>query len=207
MRSTSCMLRGVNDERIEVTPPVRVCVIGAESTGKTTLSSDLAERCGVPFVPEFGRHYTEALPDARRYTWTRHDFVVIAQAQNHIEDDAMQWVRPVLICDTNSFVTSVFCEAYLGARDAEVDALAHDRSYDLYVVCDLATPFAQDATTGLRKDGSQRSWMHERYLDHLESTGARYITARGSRSERVDVVMVELDELIRTQQAHTLAGR
>jgi len=83
---------------------------------RRTLCKDLAQRYGVPFVPEFGRHYTEALPDAQRYNWQRHDFVAIAQAQNRIENDAMSWIRPLVICDTNSFVTSVFCEAYLGER-------------------------------------------------------------------------------------------
>ncbi|MBC7644325.1 MAG: ATP-binding protein [Thermoleophilia bacterium] len=188
-------------ESIDI-PPTRICVIGAESTGKTTLCSDLARRYGVPFVPEFGRHYTEALPDAQRYTWQRHDFVVIAQAQNHIENDAMGWIRPLVICDTNSFVTSVFCEAYLGERDAEVDALAAGREYDLYVVCDPTTPFEQDLTTGLRRDGSQRTWMHERYLEYLAETHTPWLMAKGTRDERVELVVAVLTE---QQAANSLA--
>src|SRR5688500_1284330 len=87
--------------------PVRVCILGAESTGKTTLCASLAAHYGVPFVPEFGRWYTEAMPDPARYAWRHEDFVAIAEAQNRFEDDAAGWIWPVLICDTNSFVTAV----------------------------------------------------------------------------------------------------
>ncbi len=60
----------------------RICVLGAESTGKSTLCADLAERLGVDFVPEFGRFYTEAMPNPPRYTWTPRDFDLIAETHS-----------------------------------------------------------------------------------------------------------------------------
>ena len=38
---------------------MRVCLLGAESTGKTTLARALAERYGTVWNPEYGRPYTE----------------------------------------------------------------------------------------------------------------------------------------------------
>jgi HTH-type transcriptional repressor of NAD biosynthesis genes len=38
----------------------RVLIVGAESTGKTTLAIALAEHYQTTWVPEFGRLYTEA---------------------------------------------------------------------------------------------------------------------------------------------------
>ena len=38
----------------------RVAIVGAESTGKTTLATALAEHYRTAWVPEFGRLYTEA---------------------------------------------------------------------------------------------------------------------------------------------------
>ena len=43
--------------------PIRVCVVGAESTGTTTLSRDLAAHYLTVWVPEYGRLYTERLQE------------------------------------------------------------------------------------------------------------------------------------------------
>ena len=38
---------------------IRVCLHGAESTGKSTLARKLAARFACPAVPEYGRTYAE----------------------------------------------------------------------------------------------------------------------------------------------------
>jgi HTH-type transcriptional repressor of NAD biosynthesis genes len=177
-------------------PPFRICVVGAESTGKTTLCSDLAAAWGVPFVPEFGRWYTEAMPDPSQYTWTSADFLTIAEVQHRLEDDAARWVGDLVICDTGAYTTALFHEAYMGEPSAELDALgARDAErYDLIVVCDIDTPFQQDATTGLRREGPQRAWMHERYLQLVQPLGTRGrgIVVRGTPESRVRCVLEHL---------------
>lgn len=184
-------------------PVARICILGAESTGKTTLCADLASRLGVPFVPEFGRHYTEAMADSARYRWVSEDFRVIAEGQLRFEDDAARWMTTALICDTNAYTTALFHEMYLGVASPYLLDLAAGRRYDAFVLCDLATPFVQDTTTGLRRDGSQRQWMHDRYLQQLElervQHGALVIHAVGTRAERVDQVNEALAPLLATR--------
>mgnify|MGYP006283328521 CR=1 FL=1 len=171
---------------------LRVCIVGAESTGKTTLCTDLAASYSVPFVPEFGRWYTEAMPDPSRYTWTSDDFVAIVETQHRFEDDMALWANDVMICDTGAYTTALFHEAYMGTPHDQLEALgALDRQrYDLIVVCDAATPFTQDDTTGLRKDGSQRHWMHARYLELIEplQEAGRGFVVSGSPQDRVTQV-------------------
>jgi len=164
----------------------RVCVIGAESTGKTTLAAALSRELDAPMVHEFGRHYSEAMPDATRYRWTDDDFRAIAGAQDRFEDDAARWAGPLLICDTNSFVTVVFQEAYLGRSSPEIDAAARSRHYDLFLLCDPETPFAPDVT-GLRRDGGQRQWMHERYVDYLADQATPHVLVAGDPARRLRV--------------------
>jgi HTH-type transcriptional repressor of NAD biosynthesis genes len=173
----------------------RVCVIGAESTGKTSLARDLSEHYGVGFVGEFGRFYTEAMPDPSRYRWRTSDFRLIAAAQAALEDDAARWAPAPLICDTNPFVTAVFHEAYLGRTDPELEVAASARPYHLLVVCDPETPFEQDHT-GLRHEGERRWWMHRRYCDYAASNGATAVYVTGSRDERRAQAAEAVDGLI-----------
>ena len=47
-------------------PPKRACLLGGESTGKTTLARALADEYGTVWNPEFGRAYTEIGRDPER---------------------------------------------------------------------------------------------------------------------------------------------
>jgi HTH-type transcriptional repressor of NAD biosynthesis genes len=163
----------------------RICVVGAESTGKTTLAKSLAEEFSVPWVPEFGRHYTEAMPDPIRHKWTRNDFTTIANFQRRFEDEAAQWADPLLVCDTCALTTGLFQEAYLGEiTEAERREFANRSRYSLYVLTDLETPFEMDET-GLR-DEAKREWFHNQYIDLLQ--GEELIVVKGTREERVQQV-------------------
>jgi HTH-type transcriptional regulator, transcriptional repressor of NAD biosynthesis genes len=185
---------------------LRVCVIGAESTGKTTLAGDLAAHYGVPFVPEFGRHYCEAMPVPTRYRWTGEDFRTIARIQDRFEDDAARWAGPLLVCDTNSFVTSVFHEAYLGHRDMRLEAEAAARRYALFLLCGEETPFVQDGT-GLRHEGGPRTRMQERFVSYLEEGGRRFARVGGTRAERLARAVSMVDPLLEQAGAASMAGR
>jgi NadR type nicotinamide-nucleotide adenylyltransferase len=174
----------------------RVCVLGAESTGKTTLAEDLGRHYGVKPVPEFGRFYTEAMPQPTRYRWAPLDFQLIASVQARFEDDAARWTDPPLVCDTNPYVTAVFHEAYLGRQDPEMIATAAARRYDLFVLCDPDTPFEPDAT-GLREDGERRLWMHRRFCEYADSQPTPVLRVRGTPEERLRQGIRAIDEILR----------
>ncbi len=177
--------------------PVRVVVVGAESTGKTTLCEDLANHYGIPFVEEFGRWYTHALPDADRYSWSHDDFLAIAHAQNRIEDDAALWIGPLLVCDTNSFVTEVFEEAYLGRVSDGVRAAHDGRTYHVIIITDVDTPFETDE--GQLRNSSNRKWMHDRYCQWAEAqsqdNGSIVHRATGDRESRLHAAVDVIDRL------------
>lgn len=163
---------------------VRVSVLGAESTGKTTLCRDVAGELGIPFVAEVGRHYCEAMADARRYAWSRVDFEDIARLQNRFEDDAAAWAGELVLSDTNSFVTAVFAEVYLGEPPwHELEQLWKGRHYDLFLLTDPHTPFQHDDTTGLRNEAT-RTFMHERCLAYAAEVATPMVQVEGSRDDR-----------------------
>ncbi|MDX6599577.1 MAG: HTH-type transcriptional regulator, transcriptional repressor of biosynthesis s [Gaiellales bacterium] len=160
----------------------RVCVLGAESTGKTTLARDLADALATVWVPEYGRDYTETLPDRLRYVWTTPDFEIISKRQNWNEDRAARYANRIVIVDTDAFATSLFHELYVGYRAPELDAYL--RNYDLYLLTSIDTPFQMD-NTGLRYDGDTRAFMDTTYRRHAEESGRPWVTLQGAPQERL----------------------
>jgi len=162
----------------------RIVVLGAESTGTTTLASRLATHCGTAWVPEYGRAYCETLADLFTHEWRTGEFIEIAREQNEREDLAAREAGPVLICDTDSFATGVWHERYLGRRSAEVEALSAGRRYAHHFLTDVDIPFVQD---GLRDGEAIRTWMHRLFVERMDEAGIPFTVVAGSLDQRVEV--------------------
>ena len=106
---------------------LRVGLVGAESTGKTTLARQLAERYRTVWVPEYGRVYTEVMPDPDAIAWASPDFVHIAKVQAEMEDMLARHAKRLLLCDTDPFTTWLWHERYVGADLPAVRAIVAGR--------------------------------------------------------------------------------
>jgi HTH-type transcriptional repressor of NAD biosynthesis genes len=82
----------------------RICILGAESTGKTTLAAALADRFQTVWVPEYAREYLEA--KNRACEWS--DMVPIAEGQIALEERLARQANRILICDTNLLATMLW---------------------------------------------------------------------------------------------------
>jgi HTH-type transcriptional repressor of NAD biosynthesis genes len=172
----------------------RVCVLGAESTGTTTLAEALARHYGTPWVPEYGREYCVAKwKDGYTSEWRTQEFVHIACEQSRREDDAARAANRVLICDTDAFATSLWHRRYLGCDAAELDAIGAARRADLYFLTGDEIPFVQD---GLRDGAHVRHEMHEQFARALAATGRRFVLLRGCRDERLAAAIGQVDALL-----------
>jgi NadR type nicotinamide-nucleotide adenylyltransferase len=161
----------------------RVCVVGAESSGTTTLAQALAERFRTEWVPEYGREYSERVLDGQlSRAWTSEEFTHIASVQNAREDAAARRASRVLFCDTAAFATSVWHERYLDEPSPHVDALARECRYDLILLTDIDIPFVQD---GLRDGETIRSWMHGRFVEVLTAGSAPWTIVSGPHEKRL----------------------
>jgi HTH-type transcriptional regulator, transcriptional repressor of NAD biosynthesis genes len=160
----------------------RVVVLGAESTGTTTLAEDLAKHYGTSWVPEYGREYCEQLDDLFTHRWRSEEFERIAREQNRREDLAAREAAPVLICDTDAFAAGVWHERYIGQRSVEVEALATGRRHAHHLLTDVDIPFVQD---GLRDGEGIRHWMHELFMQRLGEAGLPFVVVSGDRARRL----------------------
>ena len=114
---------------------VRVVVLGAESTGSTTIARLLAEEyrrrggawADTRSVPEYARDYAlikwerataaaraegRTPPPLNEIVWETPDFDVVAAEQTAQEDAAAAAGSPLLICDTDALATAVWERRY-----------------------------------------------------------------------------------------------
>src|SRR5690348_13209835 len=77
----------------------KIAIIGPESTGKSTLSRELAACYGAGWVPEYAREYLQELP--RKYEEA--DLLHIAHGQLGAEECVAEREN-VLFCDTDLYV-------------------------------------------------------------------------------------------------------
>ena len=176
----------------------RVVLVGAESTGKTTLAEKLAGVYQTLWVPEYGREHWEKKVaglsmDGPLPGWSAEEFVDIATEQQKRENAAARRANKVLFCDTNAFATGLWFERYMGTRDARVDAIGAQDVAHLYLLTELDVPFVQD---GVRDGEKIRGWMHERFVEELAKTGIAVVRLRGSVEERMKVAQAAVDRCL-----------
>jgi HTH-type transcriptional regulator, transcriptional repressor of NAD biosynthesis genes len=178
-----------------IDPPVRawyvkrVVVLGAESTGTTTLARDLAAALDTQWVPEFGRDYSAEKMARGESTWRTGEFLTIAREQTRREDAAARRANRILICDTNAFATRLWHRRYMGFDCPELAKLAATCRADLYLLTGNEIPFAQD---GLRDGEHIRHEMHRWFEVELSCQPCAWRLLRGNARVRLAQALGEI---------------
>ena len=172
----------------------RIVVMGAESSGTTTLALDLAGHFNTIWVPEFGRDYCAQLGIFENYAWKSEEFETIAREQNRRENALAREANRVLIGDTNAFATRLWHWRYFGNFSAQVEKIAAEqRAPDLYLLTDVNIPFVQD---GLRDGEAMRHQMHEKFIEELENQAVPWQLVAGSRPARLQFAAAQVEALL-----------
>jgi len=171
----------------------RVCIIGAESTGTTTLAKELAQYYKTNWVPEYGRIYSEGKLATGEYNWTSDEFEHIAEIQNLTENKLARSCNKILFCDTDSFATHVWHNRYMNFYSDKVKAHSEGRNYDLYIVTLNDIPFVQDGT----RDGEHiRNEMHLEFIKQLKKENKHFIIVKGKHWQRFKKAIRHCDKLL-----------
>lgn len=162
----------------------KVVFMGAESTGKSTLTAMMALELGTSFVAEYGRtHYEE-----RGGILDLEDYLYIAQHHRALEDQALleieHRVNQFLFVDTNAITTLFFSYYYNRGGLPELHQLAQDckKRYAHVFLCEDDIPFEQD---GWRDSEVWQGRMQGMILYDLETRGIGYTRISGTLEQRV----------------------
>jgi nicotinamide riboside kinase len=166
--------------------PLRLALVGAESTGKSTLAAALAERLGSEFglratvVPELLRAWC----DARGRTPTAHEQWDIARGQQRLIDDAAAGnAVDVVVCDTTPLMTAVYSRMVFD--DGSLDAYAREchATIDLTLLTALDLPWRAD---GLQRDGPHvRAPVDRLVRERLVAWGGDWTVISGAGEARL----------------------
>lgn len=173
---------------------IKVVLFGPESTGKTTLSEQLARHYNTVWVPEYAREYLQDKWNNERKTCEPKDLLPIAEGQMKLENALAKKASDLLICDTDLLETKVYSEAYyVGNCDPILEKHALQNRYDLYLLTYIDIPWKAD---DLRDKPTEREKMFNYFKETLEKYGKNFITLKGGKKERLSKAIIYIDKLL-----------
>lgn len=191
------------DAEGEGTSPLWVALVGAPSTGKTTLAGALAVHYGTVWMPEYGREYWIEHQVDRRLS--PEQLVEIAEGHREREDILVSRARRFFFVDTEAIVTYLFALDYHDGAHPRLAELADAsaRRYDVFVLCQDDIPYDD---TWERSGSVHRARFQRQIVDELERRGIAYLTVAGSVEERLALVVARLDTLDQSRPSSERSG-
>jgi nicotinamide riboside kinase len=171
---------------------LRVAIVGAESTGKSWITTALADVLrargqAVHTVDEVLRHWC----DRAGRTPQRHEQMAIAQQQaDAAYPMAQQAPDTWLLSDTTPLMTAVYSHLLFDDESLYPMALAHQALYDITLVTGLDLPWVAD---GLQRDGPQvRGPVDTLVRQALERSSMAYRVVYGQGPRRLNNALLAL---------------
>lgn len=168
---------------------LRIAITGPESTGKSSLTEQLANHYHTRWVPEYAREYLEKSP-----SYNYDDILQIAKGQLKSEEQMLRYADRLLFADTELIVTRIWCEVRFRKVHPWIleNILAHP--YDLYLLCNIDLEWVYDP---LREHPDRREELFQRYISVLRETGAHYRIVTGTGEDRFQHALAFVEELIK----------
>ncbi|HEY3372667.1 MAG TPA: ATP-binding protein [Prolixibacteraceae bacterium] len=158
---------------------IRIAVTGPESTGKTTLAMQLADRYQGHYIPEFAREYVEKLP--RHYTYD--DVETIARIQIDQYMRTTSGVGGLYFFDTWLIITKVWFNWVFGKVPHWLEHQIMECPMDLYLLCLPDLPWEPDPVR--ENGGESRFKLLDQYRNELQHYGFNFVEIGGTGELRL----------------------
>jgi len=165
---------------------IKIAVVGPESTGKSTISQQLALHYDTVWVPEYAREYCEKLE--AECTWE--DEINMFRGQLELEKQLASKANDILICDTTFITVKIWSDHMFGRAPQEVLDELPVHKYDFYLLMDIDLPWEEDP---LRDFPHLREHFKEVWHKELQALNARYQLISGTEEERLQNAIKAID--------------
>lgn len=173
---------------------LRIAILGAEATGKSTLAAALAAHYHTLWVPEYLREFVEITQ--RPPVAAEQLLIATTQLQREAEsakrvlenaaqgmEQGMVQTSSLLFCDTTPLMTAIYSEHYFVEADSALARLAAEHDYAATIVTAPSMPWVAD---GMQRDSDAvRQKVHQTLLHKLQQAGIQYQLVDGSLQQRV----------------------
>ena len=167
----------------------KIAIVGPESTGKSTLSHQLARYYNTVWVPEYAREYCEKL--SQPCTWD--DEINMFKGQLELENSLIQKANKLLICDTTFITVKVWSDYMFGKSPQEVLDEIPRHPYNLYLLMDIDLPWQEDP---LRDFPHRREYFMEVWHNELKALRATYKVISGTDVVRFQNAIHVIDDFV-----------
>ena len=178
--------------------PLRVAIVGAESTGKSALARALADDLAREFglrshvVDEWLRDWCEIHGRTPR---AEEQLDLAREHARRIDEAAARPGLDVLLCDTTPLMVAVYSDLLFDDRSLEPLARDCQRTMDATLLTSLDLPWVAD---GHMRDGPHvRAPVDARVRARLADWGVAWSLVSGSGAARVDCAVDALRPLLR----------
>ena len=177
----------------------KVCIIGTESCGKTTLVRNLAKYFNTSYVEEAGRFVCE---DAGGIdNMTKDDYFKILFRHKEEERKKLEISNKVLLIDTDSLITYFYytlmykdSTLYDKKFSLVARAISDLNDYDLYLFLEPDVPFVKDIT---RSNGENRNKDNKYLKQILKENNIEYEIIDGDYINRYEKSKEKILNLLR----------
>ena len=165
-------------------------ITGPESSGKTTLATQLADYWKTPLVAEASRNYLKG-----KDSYQQRDLLEIAKQQHKQEQTALSLLPERIICDTDLLVIMIWSEVKYGYCDSWIYStfesnIKKNNFCRHYYLCDSNIPWQADPR---RENPHNRDELFDLYLKKLKEYELDYRIVKGKPRQRLQQVLDSSD--------------
>ncbi len=167
----------------------KIVLIGAESTGKTTIAKQLAKYYNTIFLPEYAREYIENLK--RNYCYE--DLIKISKKQIELENKYIKKANNYFFIDTDLIITKIWFLEVFKKIPYILEKKILENKADLYLVMATDLKWKFDKT---RENGSEerRNYLQNLYEKELINYNFNYEIVKGKNEKRFENALLKIEK-------------